>query len=539
MITQPKPQPILAWDDTGSLLSGTIAVVLASAFPLGRGLIAGWPMWRLLAYAGAALLLVVLTFIPVVPLRPARWLCQRRWPFLLLGGALGLVLQALTGDPFMQPIVFSVLFVHGALLYANQPRQIVAIGALYLGLIALGQWLNGSRNVDVLILPVVSYGALFGFMYAFTQLSITQTAARAQADSLARALAHERDSLARLVEINATLARTLDLSAVLDQVAAAGHALGTASRVRIWLREHDPAMPLRLAAAMPSESPAAPPQAITSMLLATEVSNTGATLVLPLLFGGENIGALELQRASVEPFTARDGEQLRPFANAAAIAIRNAGLYEQSRMSATLVERNRLARELHDTIAQGLTAINLQLEAAQRSFDRDAERTRARIQRAADLSRDTLGDVRRSVWALAAPPVASTHLAEELASQCARFSARTGVSASATHAGLPPTIDDAAATQVLRIVQEALHNVEKHADARHVTVASHASTTALQFCVADDGVGFDPAAPRPNSQGGFGLISLQERARLAGGTLAVESALGEGTRVIVDIPFAE
>ncbi|MFY0100023.1 histidine kinase, partial [Acinetobacter baumannii] len=79
-----------------------------------------------------------------------------------------------------------------------------------------------------------------------------------------------------------------------------------------------------------------------------------------------------------------------------------------------LAERNRLARELHDTIAQGLTAVTMQLDAAQRSFDRDAERTRARLQRAHELARETLEDVRRSVWTLAAPLVDGAALRDAL-----------------------------------------------------------------------------------------------------------------------------
>jgi signal transduction histidine kinase len=229
---------------------------------------------------------------------------------------------------------------------------------------------------------------------------------------------------------------------------------------------------------------------------------------------------------------------LQPFADAAAVAIENARLYEQSRLSATLSERNRLARELHDTIAQGLTAVTMQLEAAQRGFERDPERARARIARAHQLARESLEDVRRSVWTLAAPLIDGQALGGALEELTEHFAARTGLPASYAHSGPPPRLGHAAATQVLRIVQEALQNVEKHAQARAVDVRSEIDEGELRVWVRDDGVGFVPGAETTNGAGnGFGLPSLRERARLAGGALHVESAPGQGTHVIVSIPM--
>jgi signal transduction histidine kinase len=145
--------------------------------------------------------------------------------------------------------------------------------------------------------------------------------------------------------------------------------------------------------------------------------------------------------------------------------------------------------------------------------------------------------VRRSVWTLAAPLIDGRALGHALEELTERFAARTGLHASYAHSGPPPPLGHAAATQVLRIVQEALQNVEKHADAHTVDVGSALADGELRIWVRDDGVGFAPGSPPAESNGnGFGLLSLRERARLAGGTLAVESALGEGTRVIVTIP---
>jgi signal transduction histidine kinase len=217
-----------------------------------------------------------------------------------------------------------------------------------------------------------------------------------------------------------------------------------------------------------------------------------------------------------------------------------ARLYEQAALTATLSERNRLARELHDTIAQGLTAVTMQLEAAQRSFDRDRVRTRARLGRAHELARDALEDVRRSVWTLAAPLVDGQALSEALGELTQRFSERSGLPTSYQHSGPTPTLGHTATTQVLRVAQEALQNVEKHAQASQVDVESQLDQAEFRILVRDDGAGFDPSISQEREDGaagGFGLISLRERARLAGGTLHVESAPGAGTCVSLRIPL--
>jgi signal transduction histidine kinase len=213
----------------------------------------------------------------------------------------------------------------------------------------------------------------------------------------------------------------------------------------------------------------------------------------------------------------------------------NARLAEQARVAATLAERNRLARELHDTIAQGLTATTMQLEAAQRAFERDPQRARARLVRAHELVRTTLDDVRRSVWTLAEPLVDATHLPSELEALTQRFRERSGVPATFHHRGAAPQIDAAAATQLLRVAQEALTNIEKHAGARQVALELRVDEQQVQLAVRDDGCGFDPTTIRSSDGSGFGLVSLRERARLAGATLALESAPGQGTCVTMAI----
>ncbi|MFO7170663.1 MAG: sensor histidine kinase [Chloroflexota bacterium] len=250
---------------------------------------------------------------------------------------------------------------------------------------------------------------------------------------------------------------------------------------------------------------------------------------------------VSLSQAEARDRTARLAAELaRERDDLARLAAENARLAEQASQSATLAERNRLARELHDTIAQGLTALTMQLEAAQRALDRDPARARARLTRAHELSRATLEDVRRSVWALAEPPVDAAGLAAALEQLTSDFTARSGVAGSFQHIGPPPPIDSAAATQVLRVAQEALQNVEKHAEASSAQVELRVDAAGVRLEVRDDGRGFEGAAqPAGQNGGGFGLLSLRERARLGGGAIEIASGPGQGTCVSMFIARPE
>jgi signal transduction histidine kinase len=524
--------------------SGLMAGGLPCGLLFALGIAGAGLVSHLALYAALVLLYLGLLLAICIPSRLSRWLWRWLWAFLLAIGLVSLAIQSLVNESFLQPIVFLVPLIYAALVYP--PGRVAAVGLFFLGLMNIGIWLGGQTDAVAFLFPTFGYGTFMIFTYAFVQLSIQQAGARREADRLAADLARQRDYLARLIEITAVLTRDLDLATVLEQVAAEGRALAHAEQARVWLHDSGDrtGQAMLLAATVPPhDSPSAGTAAdlwgVESIdSLAAEA--TSARLVLPLVAKGATIGALELHNSPVGPFTGADARLLQPFADAAAIAIENARLYEQSRLSATLSERNRLARELHDTIAQGLTAVTMQLEAAQRGFERDPARARARIARAHELARESLEDVRRSVWTLAAPLIDGRALAEAIEELAERFAARTSLPASYRHSGPPPQLGHAAATQVLRIVQEALQNVEKHAGARVVELGSELEHGELRVWVRDDGVGFTPGAPPGHSNGnGFGLLSLRERARLAGGTLHVASAPGAGTLVTVKVPLRD
>jgi len=220
---------------------------------------------------------------------------------------------------------------------------------------------------------------------------------------------------------------------------------------------------------------------------------------------------------------------------AAALAEENARLYQQARHSATLAERNRIARELHDTIAQGLTAITMQLDAAQRSFERDPQRTRSRLERAHSLARATLHDVRQSVWTLAAPLAEHRSYQDALQHLVLQFGERSGIATNFTASGALLDLPDDASLQLVRIVQEALQNIEKHAQASTVQVELSNEADCICVKIRDNGQGFDPSNVKRSKESGFGIISMHERAQLAGGCLQIESSAGAGCCVTVQI----
>ncbi|MFD1827955.1 sensor histidine kinase [Mumia zhuanghuii] len=199
-------------------------------------------------------------------------------------------------------------------------------------------------------------------------------------------------------------------------------------------------------------------------------------------------------------------------------------------------ERERLAAEIHDTIAQGLAGIVTQLQAADDAYDDAA--AAAHRKRAAELARASLDEARRSVHALA--PAALDHLdvLEAVRARAHEWSAETGVPAELVVTGEPEPLSPDTEAVVLRVVQESLTNVGRHAQASRVGVTLSYAEGEVVLDVRDDGHGFDLAAPRQGSDGahGFGIDGMRRRALRAGGALVVESEPGGGTAVSLRVP---
>ena len=214
----------------------------------------------------------------------------------------------------------------------------------------------------------------------------------------------------------------------------------------------------------------------------------------------------------------------------------HAQLMEQAREAGVLDERARLAREIHDTIAQGLTGVVTQLEAAG-AADGDPDLRRRHIDKASSLAREGLAEARRSVQALAPGPLVDARLPDVLAETAAAWAETAGVAVHVDTTGdVRPLLPDLEVA-LFRVAQEALTNVGKHAGAANVWLTLTYMEDVVALDVRDDGAGFDPAAvPRPSAGSGYGLATMEQRVRRVSGTFTVESAPGEGTAVSANVP---
>ncbi len=209
---------------------------------------------------------------------------------------------------------------------------------------------------------------------------------------------------------------------------------------------------------------------------------------------------------------------------------------ETERRTAALLERERIARELHDSLAQVLGVTHLRLHALSVRASVGADECAHReVLDLADLCHEAYADVREAILALKGSNRPDRTLLEHLRSYVATFSRTSGVPTTLvadTDADL--CLAPGAEIQVVRIIQEALTNVRKHAGATAATVSVIAGAHHVECVVSDDGVGFDTASAQAGD--GFGFTSMRERAESAGGRLLLESAPGAGTRVSVSVP---
>ncbi len=198
-------------------------------------------------------------------------------------------------------------------------------------------------------------------------------------------------------------------------------------------------------------------------------------------------------------------------------------------------ERNRLARELHDTLGHRLTVAAVQLEGAQRLIPRDPERAATMVGTVRQQVRQALSELRAAVAALRSPLEANLPVPEALARLATRFEEATGIE---VHLSVPadlPSLPESHRLTLYRAAQEALTNIQRHADARRVWIAVEATEGRIALTVSDDGRGLPPEAEGR----GFGLRGLRERATQLGGTLTLNERPGGGTQIQVSLPLSE
>jgi signal transduction histidine kinase len=267
-----------------------------------------------------------------------------------------------------------------------------------------------------------------------------------------------------------------------------------------------------------------------------EYSQVHATLATPLKAGGRLVGVFTT--VSTDPdrkFTPADLHLLNLFAQQAAIAIENARLYQQAQQLAVMEERQRLARDLHDSVTQALYGITLYSEAAAEELSLQQLDTVAEyLGELQQTSQEALAEMRLLIHELRPAVLEEEGLVAALQARLLAVEGRAGLQTQfmlEVEGRLPPRVEEG----LYRIAREALNNALKHAQASAITVKLHrtAEDGKVRLEILDDGIGFDPETAR--EKGGLGLAAMEERAAELAGQLIVERGEKGGTRVLVEV----
>lgn len=265
--------------------------------------------------------------------------------------------------------------------------------------------------------------------------------------------------------------------------------------------------------------------------LPTMYAHVCSWIATPLVVKGHFIGCLFLSSPEENHYSPHEIELLSASANQVAVAIQNAQLHERSREFAVLEERQRLARELHDSVSQALYGIGLGARTARALIDSDPARAVGPLDYVLELAEAGMAEMRALIFELRPESLATEGVVEALRKQAAALKARYRLNV-VTQLDSEPDVSVEAKEALYRIAQEAMHNVIKHAQASVIDVRLACRNGDVLLEIADDGNGFDTNGSFP---GHLGLTSMRERAEQLGGIVIVESSPGCGTLVQVRI----
>jgi len=267
----------------------------------------------------------------------------------------------------------------------------------------------------------------------------------------------------------------------------------------------------------------------------TVVQGATSAAAAPLVAGGEFLGVLVMASHRSRLFQPRHASFLLAIAHQAALAISNAQLHTQVQQLAILEERYRLSREMHDGLAQTLSSLGWRLDHLKMLLSKgDVEGLARELSDTRQAVRDAYLDVREAIDGLRLAVDHEGGLVAAVTEYVTDFEKRTGIR---SHFWADDSLPDLAAQtdlQLLRIVQEGLTNVRKHAVAHHVWVRLQSTSEGIELIIADDGQGFDPHLPRGRHH--LGLASMRERAQSLDGGFTLATSPGRGTRITVTVP---
>jgi PAS domain S-box-containing protein len=260
----------------------------------------------------------------------------------------------------------------------------------------------------------------------------------------------------------------------------------------------------------------------------------GQVISVPLVAKGRLVGAIQLGAETPRAYESEQLSLLWGIGQQVGMAVENARLYQHAEAAAALAERNRLARDLHDSVTQSLYSVTLYAEAAARLLSAgEMPRAAEHLRSLRDTAQEALREMRLLIFELRPPTLEKTTLAEAIQGRLKAVEGRGGIQAELRVSGAEhlPLI---ARQELYQIAHEALNNVLRHAQAQRVDVDLEFSDAGVQLRITDDGVGFEPHTLR--ERGGMGLSGIRERAQRIGGTLQIESAPGRGTKLAVRVP---
>jgi len=265
------------------------------------------------------------------------------------------------------------------------------------------------------------------------------------------------------------------------------------------------------------------------------VESEGLELVVstPLMVKERTVGAIDLGSSVVREITADELTLLAAVGHQIGVAVENARLYEQAQQLAVIEERNRLARDLHDSVMQALYGVTLYAEASMRQIEMgETEMAGDHLREIRDTTEDALREMRLLIFELRPPVLSQDGLVSALRSRLESVEERVGIR-TILDVRCPGRLPAVVEEELYRVVLEALNNSLRHAEASTVEVELYYERGVVALEISDDGTGFDPQAAR--QRGGFGLRSMEERVAHLGGLFSLESHPGEGTRIKVEV----
>jgi PAS domain S-box-containing protein len=257
-------------------------------------------------------------------------------------------------------------------------------------------------------------------------------------------------------------------------------------------------------------------------------------LVVPMLIAGQVEGVVGIRFTRKRSFRTEEMELAQALAHQAMLACQLRRLSRQSRQAAVVAERNRMARDIHDTLAQGFTGIIVQLEAIEEAMSQGlVARAGEFLNRAGALARESLQEARRSVQALRPQTLEEHDLCEALHNLIRKMTFGTSIDAKFDVWGQPPDLPPEWEENLLRVGQEVLTNVLRHGQADKFQARLAFEDGEIRLLLSDNGQGFDPVARHD----GFGLRGIRERVETMGGQLSIQSAKGQGTTISILLPY--